>query len=399
MTSLDTRLRSKLLRHVDAADDIIARVAATLAENPELSNQEYQSCELVARSLEIAGFTVQRGVAGLPTAFHAMLDTQRAGPRIALLAEYDALPEIGHGCGHNLVAASAVGAAVALASMKDALCGTIEVFGTPSEEAPPQGKVVMAELGLFSGLDAMLMAHGGDCSTTGYGALAVGSFEAVYRGKAAHAAKNPDRGISALDGALLAVHGIEMLREHIPDTARVHGIITDGGAAPNVVPERAALKYYVRAPTYGEMVKVRQRVFDCLDAGALASGATVEVTGLGDLKNKILIPELDALGRHCLEVAGATGIRDPDSRLGSSDVGNVSWQAPTSSFKVQLGDGLDVHTREFAEAAGDERGVATARAGARAVALAAGHLLTQPAALELIRSQFEERLRHERDDA
>jgi amidohydrolase len=399
MTLPDLRLQEQLLQRMDSVDNIVADVASTLAANPELSNREHQSSDLVARYLEAAGFTVERKVADLETAFHAVLDTNAPGPRIGILAEYDALPEIGHACGHNLVAAGAAGAASGLASMRDELCGQIEVFGTPAEEAPPQGKVVMAERGLFAGFDAVLLMHPGDRSTTGHGALSVGSFEAVYRGKAAHAAKYPDRGISALDGALLAIHGIEMLREHIPDDARVHGIITDGGAAPNVVPDRAALKYYIRAPRYAQMVRIRQRVFDCLNAGALASGATVEVTGLGDLKNKLLVPELDALGRHYLEVAGATGIDDPDARLGSTDVGNVSWEAPTSTLKVQLGDGLDVHTREFAEAAGDERGTVAGQVGARALALTVLHLLTHPSALEAIQAQFEEQRREQAVDA
>jgi amidohydrolase len=399
MALLDWRLQEQLLRRVESVDDVVAEVAGSLAANPELSNQEHHSSGLVARYLEAAGFIVERGVAGLETAFHAVLDTNTPGPRIAILAEYDALPEIGHACGHNLVAAGAVGAASGLASMRDELCGRIEVFGTPAEEAPPQGKVIMAERGLFAGLDAVLLMHPGDRSTTGHGALSVGSFEAVYRGRAAHAAKYPDRGISALDGALLAIHGIEMLREHIPDDARVHGIITDGGAAPNVVPDRAAVKYYIRAPAYGQMVRIRQRVFDCLNAGALASGATVDITSLGDLKNKLLVPELDNLGRHYLETAGATGICDPDARLGSTDVGNVSWEAPTSTLKVRLGDGLDVHTREFAEAAGDERGAVAGQVGARALALTVLHLLTQPSSLEAIQAQFAAQVRAQVDDA
>lgn len=366
----------------------ITGIADWLFAHPELSGQEVESSAHLVAYLEAKGFQVQTGVAGLPTAFRAEWTGTGPGPTIAFLAEYDALPSLGHACSHNLIGASACGAAAALVSATGGeFPGKIVVMGTPAEEGPPHGKVAMVNHGIFDDVDTALIIHGGDRTSTGARSLAVVTVEFVFHGRPAHAAKYPERGISALDGAILTMHAIELLREHVTSDVRIHGIITDGGQAPNIVPERAALKYYVRALDSREMRSVLERVITCARAGAMATGAELEVIQHEALDSKVLVAELDQLGLEHMRAAGGTDLLPPEDQVGSTDVGNVSWKTPTSTFKVSLGPGMAVHTREFAEACGGEPGRRALMVGTEALALSAWDLMTDPERLARIKAE------------
>ncbi len=249
--------------------------------HPEIALEEVESAEAVADTLERHGFTVERGIAGLPTAFKA---TKGSGsPVIAFLAEYDALPELGHGCGHNLIAGSNVAAGIGLAAALEHVPGTVIVFGTPAEEAYG-GKVVMADAGAFDGVDVVLSSHPAAMTARvalepGSGScLAVQEVVIVFHGKTAHAASDPENGVNALNAVIHTFTGIDALRQHVTPDVRIHGIITHGGVAPNVVPEYARARFYVRAQTQRAVRDLVEKVHHIAEGAALITGARLEFT-------------------------------------------------------------------------------------------------------------------------
>jgi amidohydrolase len=277
----------KVFPAVDSIKEKIIAINDYILANPEIGHQEVKSAQYLVEQLQAAGFAVEVGAGGFPTAFKAVYQGKTPGPTVAFLAEYDALPGIGHACGHNLIAAAACGAGMALQKMMGDLPGTIVVMGTPAEEVPPPVKGKMIENGAFDGVDVSLTIHGADRTAAGGQALAVDILDITYTGQTSHAAASPDRGRSALDGALLAMHAIEMLREHVRSDTRIHGIITNGGEAPNIVPGKATLRYMVRALDRSYVDAVVQRLEKCFQAGALATETTVSITNLGKWDNKI----------------------------------------------------------------------------------------------------------------
>jgi len=362
-----------------------------LHKNPELGHQEYRAVELLADYLRRQGFEVETGVGGFETSFKAAYRVGEGGPTIAFIAEYDALPEIGHACGHNLIAAAAVGAAVAFKQLQGKIPGTVQVVGTPAEEVPPPVKGMMAEAGVFDDSDVAFIVHGGDRTCTGAHSLAVQGIEFQFRGRPAHAAKCPEEGISALDAALLTMHGVEMLREHVLPDVRIHGIITDGGSRPNIVPETAAVKYMVRSKDTNYVDGVAERVINCARAGALATGAELEVSTEKKIDSKLLVKTLDELVIGNAAKAGARNVMGPDPSVGSTDFGNLSRHLPASTLKVAVkepGMSGQVHTREFAEASGGEAGREAVRFGARAMAWSACDLMLDPDLLARVRAEW-----------
>jgi amidohydrolase len=296
---------------------------------PELAFEEEKACTWICEALDAAGFRVTRGYAGLPTAFMARAGS---GPlHVAFLAEYDCLPGIGHACGHNVIAAMAVGAGVAAARVADDVGLTVSVIGTPAEESGG-GKVVMLERGAFEGVHAALMAHPAPVDAVSPPMLAWSHFEVAYTGKAAHASAFPERGINALDALTVAQTAIGLLRQHLRPTDRVHGIVTCGGSAPNVVPAYAAANYMVRARRAGDLQEVLGRVERCFEAGALATGATLSMRELSPMYADVRHdPKLAALYRRNAEAIGRR-FEIPEALLeraaGSTDMGNVSQVLP-----------------------------------------------------------------------
>ncbi|MDH3755331.1 MAG: M20 family metallopeptidase, partial [Acidimicrobiia bacterium] len=322
--------------------------------------------------LEQEGVDVERGACDLDTAFVARAGD--SGPTVAVICEYDALPEIGHACGHNVIAAAGLGAGLALAGMATELGGSVVIIGTPAEEGGG-GKVHMIERGAFEGVDVAMMVHPAGIDLTRMNTLAIHRCRAEYHGAAAHAAAAPQKGRNALDGAILGYNAVAALRQHIAPDERVHGIITHGGDKPNIVPQYAAAEWYVRSPRVETLRRLRERVTACLTGGATASGVDVEVEWLdpayADMVDNRPLLEMyadnaAAVGRSVLEPG-------PDTQVvGSTDMGNVSYVVPSihPMIKVAPSD-VAIHTPDFAGYAGAESGDRGAIDGAKLLAMTA----------------------------
>jgi amidohydrolase len=383
-------LKEAIGRRIDELAQDLFAVSDYIHANPELAHQEFKAQARLVQEFERQGFFVEKGVGGFETAFKASLPPTREGPTVAFLAEYDALPGVGHGCGHNIICTAALGASAALKPLMEEVRGNIVVIGTPAEEgSSPPVKPTMIERGVFDGVYVSLITHARDITCTGGHYLAVESMDFRYRGKPSHASSNPEDGISALDAALLTMHAIELLREHVRSDVRLHGVITDGGQAPNVVPERASVRYYVRALDRPYLDQVVDRVKNCARAGALASGADVEIVTLAQLENRLNVETLNQLVIENAAKAGAQRIKPHPASLGSADFGNVTHAMPAATLYVAVApEGVPWHTAEMAEAAGGELGHQGILIGAKAMAWTAFDILTQPDLMEQMRQEF-----------
>ncbi len=296
--------------------------------HPELNFEEERASTWVAEALEAAGFGVERGVCDLPTAFVA---TAGSGPlTVAVCAEYDALPGIGHACGHNVIAAAATGAGLALAPLADDLGLTVKVMGTPAEEGGG-GKILMLERGAFAGVNAAMMVHPAPLEAEHMPCLAVSHLEVHYRGKEAHASAFPEQGVNAADALTVAQTAIGLLRQHIGPAARIHGIVTKGGDAPNIVPGHAAGRWYVRERTLAHLAELEPRVRRCFEAGALATGCRVSVEPQSPPYSEFAHDvEMAAVYRRNAEALGRTFPEHAElARMaGSTDMANVSLAMP-----------------------------------------------------------------------
>lgn len=334
---------------VAAASSELIGLSTRIHAHPELAWQEHRAADWVGSMLADAGFAVDKAYLGLETAVRAVAGS---GPkRIGICAEYDALPGLGHACGHNLIAASSVGAALALAPLADAFGLTVEVYGTPAEEGGG-GKIEMLKRGAFAGLDLAMMAHPAPVDVAEARPFAVSHSHVSYQGKAAHAAAYPEAGVNAADAFTIAQVAIGLLRQQLPPSVRVHGVVTDGGEAPNAIPENTSGRWYVRAETLAELAEIEPRVRRCFEAGALASGATLTMSPESEPYSEFRAfqPALDAyrrnaesLGRHFEEGAASRMNR------ASTDMGNVSLAVPAIHPYIGI-DSLPAlnHQREFA---------------------------------------------------
>ena len=264
-------VKERVRRRIGEARGALVALSRRIHGAPELAFEEERACGWLCEALVQVGFAVEAGAYGLPTAFAARAGS---GPlRLVVCAEYDALPDVGHACGHNLIAAMAVGTGLALAEVADDLGVEVTVLGTPAEETGG-GKVIMLERGAFTDVHAAMMVHPAPFELAAMPVIASTQFDVHYTGKEAHAAAYPDLGINAADALVVAQAGIGLLRQHLRPSDRVHGIVTKGGDAPNIVPARTSARYMVRAATLEELAEVRARVLRCFEAGALATGAS-----------------------------------------------------------------------------------------------------------------------------
>ena len=315
-----------------AAEKKMLALSHRIHANPELGFEEEKACAWLCDELSESGFDVKRGICDLPTAFVARAGS---GPlHIAICAEYDSLPEIGHACGHNMIAAMAVGAGLAAARVADDVGLAISVIGTPAEEVGnASGKIVLLERGAFAGIHAAMMVHPAPMEILEAHLIAASMFDVHYTGKEAHASAFPEMGVNAADALTVAQTSIGLLRQHLRQTDRVHGITTHGGDAPNVVPAHTSARYLVRGENLAELEEVRAKVYRCFEAGALATGCKLEIRG-GDK------PYADVRYDHEMSLvykrnAEAVGRKFPDlgpvmSRLAAStDMGNVSYALPS----------------------------------------------------------------------
>ncbi len=324
----------------------------------------------------------------METAIKAIHPAGASGPTIAIIGEYDALPGLGHACGHNLIAGAALGACLGLARLKGRLPGRLGCFGTPAEEGGG-GKVKMVEAGLFDQVDAAMMFHPSNKTTVDEGSLAITELELEFQGKAAHASGAPELGINALDAVIQTFNGINALRQHIKDGARIHGIITDGGAQPNIVPEHAAALFYVRAPENDYRDELIEKLRRCAEGAALATGATLSWRKVGH-PYKAMRPNrrLAQAFKENLQSLGEL-IGEPTGKLGSTDMGDVSQAVPAIHPYIAIcAEDVPVHSREFAGAASSPRGYEVMIKAAQAMAMTAIDLFTDEELFQEIEEEF-----------
>jgi len=386
------QLKREVCATVDSLRDALLRVSHAIHAAPELAFEERQASALLVETLRGFGLEVTAGAYGLATAFAADFGSGDGG-RVALLAEYDALPEIGHACGHNLIATASVGAGLALQALGDRLPGRVRILGTPAEERGG-GKERMAQQGALEGVDAALMMHPSGANLVNMPSIAVAEVTARYRGQAAHASAMPEHGRNALDGLVLAYQSIAALRQHIQAKERIHGIITRGGQAVNIVPDLAEGLFYVRARGANELEPLKARVAACFEAGALATGTEVEIAwGEVDyLPVRFNAPlahqfqvNAEALGRHFLPHE-----KIPPNFAGSTDMGNVSCRVPAiHPMLAAAPPQVLIHNAEFERYAGGELGDAAALDGAKALAMTALDFLCDEELRRCTREAFE----------
>jgi len=331
--------------------DQIIDLGRRIHANPELGFQEWLASRWLCDTLSGAGLEVETGVCGLPTAFVARVGS---GPlQVAICAEYDSLPGIGHACGHNLVAAIAVGAAIAAARVADDLGVKLSVIGTPAEEVGDKaGKILLLERGAFDGVHAAMMVHPAPVDLVEPAMIASSAFEVDFVGKEAHACGFPELGVNAADAITIAQTAIGLLRQHIRLSDRIHGIVTCGGQAPNIVPAHTRAKYMVRATTVRDLDEIRIKVLRCFEAGALATGAKLEIIGGHEPYAEMLHDhEIAALYRRNAESLGRSFPQFPgmDRAAASTDMGNVSLMVPAIHPMIGI-DSLPAinHQPEFA---------------------------------------------------
>jgi len=385
-------VKEAIAQAVDSLGDELEALSHQIHAHPELGYEEVQACGWLTDFLARKGFKVETGVAGVATAFRATIETG-AGPTIAILCEYDALPGIGHACGHNVIATSGAGAGAALAAAKAQLPkGRILVIGTPAEEGGG-GKVKLIQGGVFKDVDCAMMIHGFDRTLLHQDLLGIVRATFEYTGKAAHASVDPWAGINALDACIQTFNAISMLRQQVRPECRIHGIITSGGAAANIIPEYAAATFYVRAPRIDTMWELYKRVVACAEGAARAAGAGLKVTQHDTVyepmnSNKVL---LDLFAANMKTAGLVEGEPIPD-RLGSSDVGNVSQVIPTIQPMVAIAPlGTAIHSREFADAAVKPLARAGLLAAAKTMAMTTLDLLAEPGLVEKAKKAFAQR--------
>ena len=372
--------------------DNYMEIVQTLYENPEIGNEEFESMALLVKHLEEAGFETESGYV-VPTGFLGTYDTKKPGPTIAFMCEYDALPEIGHGCGHNLIAAIGVAAGEALKEVIDEYGGKVLVVGTPAEENFG-GKVSMAEAGVFDDVDVALMVHPGNENGVGSRSNALMPLKFEFFGKTAHGS-HPENGISALDAAAMSYIQINLLRQFVKPHTYIHGIIKDGGEAANVIPDYASLEYYFRAPTMPYAKEVSEKAIEVVKGISQANGTRLEISEYEcPYEDTVINYKLaDILTEKYIEL-GVEDIKPVNEvGAGSTDVGAVSYKCPTIQGNIKIvPEHIGAHTTELADATISEAGEEGLVNAATGIALVALELLENPELLEEVKAEQEETL-------
>lgn len=383
-------LRRRAVEHIDALAPMLLEVSHDIHAHPELNYEERYAHDRLCAELDRAGLVARRHAYGVDTAFSATAGS--TGANVAILLEYDALPEIGHACGHNIIAAAGLGAGLALAALAAEAGGRVSILGTPAEEGGG-GKILMARNGAFDGIDAAMMIHPADADLLSMDTIAVQQLRVEYAGAAAHAAAAPHLGRNALDAAVLGYLGVATLRQHIGPRERVHGIFTKAGDKPSIVPKEAATHWYVRSDTIRSLQPLKQRVQASLAAGATATGCSCscEWDGLtySDMRDnqsmvEAYIGNAALLGREVMDPR-TVGRRV----VGSTDMGNVSYLVPSIHPMIKVApDGVAIHTIDFAASARSDSGDRAVLDGAKIMALTAIDLWLDPDLLTRVRQDF-----------
>ena len=388
----------RIIAYADRQAGVYQQIALDIHARPEVSNYEFFACERLSEQLRQEGFAVQVDVAGHRTGFTAVYKAEKTGPVLVFLAEYDALGGLGHACGHNLFGATSALAASALRQVIDETGGEVRVYGTPGEEGGENGsaKGSFVREGFFRDVDAALCVHpGADKHLPTTPTLGCAPVDVEFWGKPAHAASAPEKGVNALDALILTFNGINALRQHVTGDVRIHGIITHGGDAPNIVPEYAAGKFYFRAATAARMDEIDGKLRRIVEGAAAMTGAKGRMQPYQNrVENTVRTPSFDALyAKHLTALGETVSTPDEKSGIGSSDVGNVSQVVPTIQPTISITDvPTAAHSEAFREAARSEKGLRSIPLGAKALALTALDLLEHPALLADIRREHRENL-------
>lgn len=365
-------------------------LARFIGEHPELGHEEFLASERLMKELRAHGFEIQNPVLDLPTAFIGTYQAKKPGPTVAFLCEYDALPELGHACGHHLICTMGLAAAVGLKSVIDELGGTIRVYGTPAEETKG-AKVPMSAAGLFDDVDMALMAHPYHTYEKSGQSLAMDALQFEYFGKAAHAAASPYEGINALDAVLQLFNSVNALRQQLQSHTRIHGIITEGGKAANIIPEYAAAQFYIRSANRPYTDETVQKVLRCAEGAALQTGCTLRVSNYEFSYDDLITNEtLSNLFTNNLVAMGIDeGSIEYGKDHGSVDLGNVSRHCPAIHPYIKVIDEKHLlHTPEFRDLAMQDRAFEGMLFGAKALAYTAFDAISDPKKLEAIRAEF-----------
>ena len=382
-------VKAQISNAVEALAQEMYGISDFLKAHPETAYQEYKACDHLSAVLEEKGFQVQKSVGQVDTSFLARpVNGQSGRPIVAFLAEYDALPKIGHGCGHNLIAAASLGAAIALNKILKIDSGGLVVVGTPAEEGGG-GKARLAEAGVFQDMDLAMMFHPGGLNIAGKDMLGRIKFRMEFFGRTAHASGSPDKGINALDAMVAAYSSINAIRQHLRPDGRIHGIITHGGDAPNIIPDYAAGLFYVRAGSRSYRDEIFNRVTNCAKGAAMALGAECRI--------EIDPPKLDPMKRNAalesvitanMEALGITPDPD-DGRRGSSDIGNLSHYLPSMHPVLAIVEPeIPGHSVEFREATTSDRGRQALLNAAKMLAMTAFDYLTSPELRKQVAAEF-----------
>lgn len=388
-------LRDQILAYAEKQYPVYRQLALDIHARPETSNHEVFACSLLSDQLRAEGFAVTVDVAGHPTGFTGVYKSGKPGPVLAFLAEYDALPGLGHGCGHNLFGPTSVLAGAALKQVIDEAGGEIRVYGTPGEEGGENGsaKGSFVREGYFRDVDATLCVHpGSDHHELTHPEIACAPIRIEFKGKAAHASSAPHEGVNALDALVLVFNAIGLLRQQLPRDVRIHGIVTRGGDAPNIIPDYTEGRFYVRAATVPRMMEVLEKLKKIVEGAALQTGCTglLEPTQRNLIHNVVPTPSFDEVYLKNLLSLGEK-YENINVPLGSSDVGNVSQVIPTIQPMIRISDTpVAGHTIEKREACKSETGLSSIALGAKVLALTALDLIQSPALLQKIKQDHAE---------
>ena len=394
--------RDEIIRYCDEHAAVYQDIARQIHSKPEVSNYEFFASGLLSSRLEEDGFRVVRDVAGHRTGFTAEAVSGKPGPVLVFLAEYDALTGLGHGCGHNLFGAASSLAAAALKQVLPSVGGTVRVYGTPGEEGGENGsaKGSFVREGYLKDVDAALCVHPGSGKHVDTAAfIACAPVDIEFFGKSAHAAAAPEKGINALEALIQTFNGIDALRLYLPKDVNIHGIVVSGGDAPNTIPDYAKGKFYLRAATSPRLRKVYARVEEIVKGAALMTGARGEMRLYQNWVDDMMpTPSFDKVFREVMESLGEKVFPVGKSGFGSSDVGNISLVVPTIQPTLSISAApIPAHTEAFRDAACSPEGMKFVPLAAKAMALTALRLLTEPETLEGIRAEHRSLLQMRED--
>ena len=384
-------VKEAMVAKVDELADVLLEASHDIHEHPELAFEEHHAHAVLTEILERQGIDVQRSAFSMETAFDAVVGDE--GSTVAVCLEYDALPGVGHACGHNIIATAGLGASLAAAALAADAGGRVRILGTPAEERGG-GKEVAIRHGALEGVDVAMMIHPADADLLWMDAIAVVEYDVEFFGEAAHAAAFPHLGRNALDAAVLSYVNIAALRQHIEDTDRIHGIFIDGGARPNIVPEHAAMTWMVRSLTREGLEPLSKRVTACFDAGAAATGCTCTYDQAFPPYDEVLDNQtmLSLYSANVTELGRPAAPPGPKKVVGSTDMGNVSKVVPSIHPMIRVAPpGISIHSHAFAEHARSSAGDEAVILGAKAMAMTIADLRAQPDTVEAAKAELRSR--------